>query len=106
MKGPVSADDIRENLKEVFSQLHALHAQGRIVMAEVSLNNDWTNTAVAVTAALGGLELALDAIYWMQTLPNSDGDYPLLIANLSHDAPLVNRHIRVNGPCQLQGALR
>lgn len=87
MKGPVSADDIRENLKEVFSQLQALHEQGRIVMAQDNLNNDWTNTAVAITAAFGGLELALDAIYRMQTLPNSDGDYFLLTANLSDDGP-------------------
>lgn len=87
MKGPVSADDIRENLKEAFSQLQVLHEQGRIVMADDNLNNDWTNTAVAVTAAFGGLELALDALYWMQTLPNSDGDYPLLTADLSHEGP-------------------
>lgn len=87
MKGPVSADDIRENLKEAFSQLQVLHEQGRIVMADDSLNSDWTNTAVAVTAAFGGLELALEAIYWMQTLPNSDGDYPLLTADLSHEGP-------------------
>lgn len=34
--------------------------------------------SAAVTAALRGLELAVDATYWMQTLPNSAGHYPAL----------------------------
>lgn len=47
-------------------------------MAEDSLNSDWTDTAAAVGAALAGLELAVDATCWMQTLPDSAGAYPSL----------------------------
>jgi len=78
MKEPASADDIRENLKEALSQLELLQEQGRIVMAEDSLNSGWTDTTAAITAALAGLELAVDATCWMQTLPNSTGEYPSL----------------------------
>jgi hypothetical protein len=78
MREPVSADDIRENLKEALSQLQLLQEQGRLVVAEDSLNPDWTNIAAAVAAAFDGLELAMDATYWMQTLPDDTGDYPPL----------------------------
>ena len=78
MKEPASADDIRENLKEALGQLELLQEQGRIVMAVDSLNSDWTEAAAAVRAALAGLELAVDATCWMQTLPNSAGAYPSL----------------------------
>lgn len=47
-------------------------------MSEDSFNSDWTNTAVAVRSAVGVLELTVDATYWMQTPPNSDGHYPPL----------------------------
>lgn len=78
MKEPASADDIRENLKEALSQLELLQEQGRIVMAEDSLNSAWTDTTAAITAALAGLERAVDATCWMQTLPNNTGEYPSL----------------------------
>lgn len=47
-------------------------------MGEDRFNSEWTDTTTAVTAAHDGLELAVDATYWMQTLPNSAGDYPPL----------------------------
>ncbi len=78
MSDPVTADGIRENIKAALTQLEILKAQGRVVMTRDPYNRDWPDTATALTAAIDGLERAVDAMHWMETLPHTDGGYPPL----------------------------
>ncbi|WP_248243319.1 hypothetical protein [Microbacterium kunmingense] len=75
---PVSAADIRENVKESLQQLIRLQEQGRVVMTQDSYNTDWPDATTALDAAIGSLDHALNAMTWMETLPHLDGGYPPL----------------------------
>lgn len=45
-------------------------------MTQDRFNTDWPDSATATTEAIAGLEHAMDAMYWMETLPPS-GNPPL-----------------------------
>lgn len=75
---PVSASDIRDNVKESLQQLIRLQEQGRVVMTQDSYNTDWPDATAALDAAIEALDHALNAMTWMETLPHFDGGYPPL----------------------------
>jgi hypothetical protein len=72
-----TASDIYEQLKTLRHQLGQLADQGRIVMSRDGLNSRH-DSAQAMAEALGGLDAAIDATCWMETLATTDGEYPLL----------------------------
>jgi hypothetical protein len=78
MSEAVSANDIRNNIRDSLRELHILHEQGRIVMTQDRFNTDYPDSAHAIDEALRGLELAMNATHWMETLPHPDGGYPAL----------------------------
>lgn len=73
---PVSAADIRENVKESLKQLILLQEQGRVVMTQDSYNTEFRNSTSALDEAIRALDRALDAMTWMETLPHPNGGYP------------------------------
>jgi hypothetical protein len=76
MSEAVRANDIRNNIRDALLELQILHEQGRIVMTQDRYNTDFPDSAVATKEALQGLELAMNATHWMETLPHPDGGYP------------------------------
>ena len=78
MSAPVSANDIRNRIRESLQQLLLLQEQGRIVMTRDRYNTDWPDSVHALNEAIRGLELAMSATHWMETLPQPDGRYPTL----------------------------
>ena len=68
MTEPVSADDIREEIRSSLRRLRRLGDDGRIVMAEDSWNTGWHDSRVAVQLAAAALERADAALRWMHTL--------------------------------------
>jgi len=75
---PVSASDIRDNVKASLRQLVQLQEQGRVVMTQDRYNTDWPDATAALDAAVQALDRAVDAMTWMETLPHLDGGYPPL----------------------------
>lgn len=73
-----TASDIYQQLQTLRSQLAQLDRTGRIVMARDSLNTDYKESATALSAALAGLNQAIEATTWMETLAVTDGGYPIL----------------------------
>lgn len=47
-------------------------------MATDGLNQDYPASAPAIAAALAGLDQAIDATCWMETVATVDGHYPEL----------------------------
>lgn len=74
-----TAADIYSQLRTLRHQLDQLADQGRLVMATDSLN-PWKDSSQAVAAARAGLDDAIAALTWAETLATVDGDYPLLEA--------------------------
>lgn len=72
------ASEIYDQLKTLRFQLEQLTEQGRIVMTQDKYNEDHRETAGAAAAALAGLNQAINATTWMETLPDLSGDYPQL----------------------------
>lgn len=70
MTEPSSANEIRKNIRESLRQLLDLQEQGRIVMTRDRFNTDWPDSATALAEAIKGLEHAMDAMYWMETIPH------------------------------------
>jgi hypothetical protein len=73
MTEPTTANAIRQNIRECLRQLLELQEQGRIVMTQDRFNTDWPDSATVLTEAIAGLERAMDAMYWMETLPHPHG---------------------------------
>jgi hypothetical protein len=73
-----SASEIYDQLKTLRFQLEQLGNEGRVVMARDGMNTDYPESAPAIVAALAGLDQAIDAACWMETLAMVDGDYPVL----------------------------
>ena len=73
-----TASDIYEQLKSLRRQLEELGGAGRIVMSRDGYNTDRTESAPALQAALAGLDQAIDATTWMETLAVLEGGYPVL----------------------------
>lgn len=71
------AADIYDQLRTLRNQLEQLAGEGRIVMATDDLNK-WHSSNEAISAALGGLDEAIAATTWMETLATTDGEYPPL----------------------------
>ncbi|WP_028268062.1 hypothetical protein [Arthrobacter sp. MA-N2] len=69
--------DVYEALKTLRGQLAQLAVDGRIVMSGDILNPRH-DSAQATAEALAGLDAAIKATCWMETLSTMDGDYPLL----------------------------
>jgi hypothetical protein len=74
-----TASDIYEQLKKLRYQLDQLATQGKIVMSTDDLALVKKDSVHAITAALEGLEQAIDATCWMETLTTLDGEYPPLL---------------------------
>lgn len=72
------ASEIYDQLKTLRFQLEHLAHEGRIVMARDSMNKDFPESAAAVSLALAGLDQAIDATCWMETLATVEGTYPEL----------------------------
>ena len=72
------ASEIYDQLRTLRFQLEQLADQGRIVMAPDSLNQDYPASAPAITAAFAGLDQAIDATCWMETVATVEGTYPEL----------------------------
>lgn len=72
------ASEIYNQLTTLRFQLEQLTEQGRVVMARDSMNRDHPEVAGATAAALAGLDQAINATVWMETLPTLSGDYPPL----------------------------
>lgn len=72
------ASQIYTQLQTLYRQLEQLNQQGRTVMARDSLNIDFPDSKRATATALQGIEQAINAICWMETLTNTDGIYPPL----------------------------
>ncbi|HJX79109.1 hypothetical protein [Glutamicibacter sp.] len=72
------ASQIYTQLQTLYRQLEQLDQQGRIVMARDSLNKDFPDSKHAATTALQGIEQAINAVCWMETLATTDGTYPPL----------------------------
>lgn len=71
------AADIYEQLKTLRYQLEQLARDGRIVMGTDDLV-PIKDSQEATAAALAGLDQAIDATCWMETLATVDGEYPPL----------------------------
>ena len=76
MTEPVSADEIRDEIRASLRRLRRLGDEGRIVWAEDSWNTEWHDSRVAIEIAAAALERADAAMLWMHTLPHPDGGYP------------------------------
>lgn len=72
------ASEIYDQLKTLRFQLEQLANEGRIVMARDSYNTEHKESAGAVSAALAGLDQAIDATCWMETVATVEGSYPEL----------------------------
>lgn len=72
-----TASDIYEALKTLRYQLGQLADSGRIVMGTDDLV-PVKDSRQATAAALAGLDAAIDATAWMETLADLDGEYPPL----------------------------
>ncbi|GAA4371592.1 hypothetical protein [Paeniglutamicibacter cryotolerans] len=72
------ASEIYDQLKTLRFQLEQLGNEGRVVMARDGMNADHPDSAAAVTKALAGLDQAIDATCWMETLATVNGTYPEL----------------------------
>lgn len=72
------ASQIYTQLRTLYRQLERLDQQGRIVMARDSLNKDFPDSKQAAITALQGIEQAINATCWMETMATTDGSYPPL----------------------------
>lgn len=72
-----TASDIYEQLKTLRYQLGQLANQGRLVMGTDDLV-PVKDSKQATRTALQGLDAAIDATAWMETLATTDGEYPVL----------------------------
>jgi hypothetical protein len=68
---------LHEQLKTLRDQLAQLADQGRIVMATDDLV-PVKDSRQATASALAGLDAAIAATTWMETLATTDGEYPAL----------------------------
>ncbi|PRB66825.1 hypothetical protein [Arthrobacter sp. MYb213] len=62
----------------VSNQLQAIYRQGCIVVVRDSMNKDFPDSKQAATIALQGIEQAINATCWMETMTTTDGTYPPL----------------------------
>lgn len=72
------ASQIYSQLQTLYRQLERLDQQGRIVMARDSLNRDFPDSKQAAATAMQGIEQAINATCWMETMATTDGTYPPL----------------------------
>lgn len=72
------ASEIYDQLKTLRFQLEQLGHEGRVVMARDGMNTDYPESVPAVSAALAGMDAAIDATCWMETVATLDGTYPEL----------------------------
>lgn len=72
------ASQIYTQLQTLYRQLERLDQQGRIVMARDSMNKEFLDSKQAATIALQGIEQAINATCWMETMATTDGIYPPL----------------------------
>jgi hypothetical protein len=72
------ASDIYDAVGSLKLQLAQLAGEGRITMSTDGWNDKWPDVNAAVKAALEGLEQAQQALAWMVTETDADGEYPVL----------------------------
>ncbi|MGV2854355.1 hypothetical protein ACNPON_10330 [Glutamicibacter sp. AGC13] len=69
---PRNASEIYEDLKTLANELEDLAATGRITMSTDPWNKDYPDTKQAVSQTMNGLQTAIDATCWMETLPEPE----------------------------------
>lgn len=72
------ASHIYSQLQTLYRQLERLGQQGRIVMTRDSMNKEFPDSKQATDTALQGIEQAINATCWMETMATTDGTYPPL----------------------------
>lgn len=72
------ASEIYDQLKTLRFQLEQLGDEGRVVMSTDSLNQTYPASAPAIASAIEGLDQAISATCWMETVATVDGTYPEL----------------------------
>jgi hypothetical protein len=64
-----TASELYDQLRDVREALARLHAADRLRLSTDSLNTRWSDVDDAVRAAQAGLDVAIDALTWMETRP-------------------------------------
>lgn len=72
------ASEIYDQLRTLRFQLEPQGNEGRILMSRDGMNDGHQDSVAAVSAALAGLDAAIDATCWMETLATMEGTYPEL----------------------------
>lgn len=67
--GATTAIDLYDQLRDVRDLLEQLHVSGRLSMSSDNLNTRWVDVADAARAAQAALDVAIDALAWMDTRP-------------------------------------
>ena len=62
-----TADDLYQDLQAIAEELETLHGQGRLSMSRDSTNTQWTDVDSAVVAVRASLDVAVQAMAWMET---------------------------------------
>ena len=62
-----TADDLYQDLQAIAEELETLHGQGRLSMSRDSTNTQWTDADSAVVAVRASLDVAVQAMAWMET---------------------------------------
>jgi hypothetical protein len=66
----VNASGLYDQLRDARDALERLHVTGRLSMSSDILNARWVDVDDAVRAAHAGLDVAIDALAWMDTRPD------------------------------------
>ncbi len=62
-----TASDLYDQLRDIRDVLTRLHAERRMVMSADPSNARWVDVDDAVSAAQAGLDVAIEALAWMET---------------------------------------
>ena len=65
----LSADEIYGQVRELAEALDALHATGSLSISRDATNSEWADIDDAVRAARTALEVAAQALAWIDTNP-------------------------------------
>ena len=68
----ITAADLYQELQRISETVDRLYAEGRIAMSGDPTNTQWRDTAAAVAAVRASLDVATQAMGWMETRPNPE----------------------------------
>jgi hypothetical protein len=64
-----TAADLYRHVLDIGEALERLHAERRVTMSADTTNAEWSDVDTAVAAARASLDVAAQAMAWMETLP-------------------------------------